>query len=68
MSLRKKVGLATGELVDGRVIQSHTPLGTFNEESKRNDTIYVTSLDPKRAREICHAYVSLSTLFFRSLG
>ncbi|KAF4124408.1 Phosphatidyl synthase [Geosmithia morbida] len=56
VSLKKKVGLKTGELVDGRVIQSHTPLSTFKEESKRNDTVYVTSLDPSRARDIANAY------------
>lgn len=56
-SLLKKVGTKDQALVNGRVIQSHTPLSRFKEESKRDETIYITSLDPSRARDIAHSYV-----------
>lgn len=55
VSLQKKVGMENGDLIEGRVIQSHTPLSTFKDGSKRDQTVYITSLDPDRARDIAHA-------------
>ncbi|KAI6784276.1 uncharacterized protein J7T54_004822 [Emericellopsis cladophorae] len=56
-SLKKKVGIdGVDDLIGDRVIQSHTPLRKFRTQAKEDETIYITSLDPERARNIAHSY------------
>lgn len=53
-SLHKKMGIPQEEdLINGRVIQSHTPLSEmFSDADKEQKTVYTTSLDPDKARDI----------------
>ena len=55
-SLKKKVGIdGVDDLIGDRVIQSHTPLRKFRTQAKEDETIYITSLEPERARDIAHS-------------
>lgn len=57
-SLAKRLGLENPEVVlKDRVIQSHTPMRSWDKDIMENGTVLVTASQPERARQLARECV-----------
>lgn len=63
-SLTKRLGLSMDEdVVQGRVILSHTPMRGWADEVKKQ-TVLITGSRPEKAREIANVYAAPRPSYF----